>query len=253
MSNIEAFRNLGEAVSETGQAYTREDVFSLPSHPKHQVIGQGLGREAQVDTEFSGTPVYGKLTVQAIVAADGVVAPFPVPHLSGEVPPKWLVTTRLDFEALENVVGIQPDEHRVKAVYVLAENDPEELDIAAREAADYEREVEEYTAALRQAHEYAGTTAVDSERLRQMGVPRYPGRPPVGPIILFSEFTHDLPDESDAQVVNSHPDNPRAGLLRQWFEEPPHADGMAMLSSTINGSVHADELPRTIGWLLRQA
>jgi hypothetical protein len=231
VSNVIAFERLETAVQEHGQPFTRSDIFEPTSlGDPNEVVAYGLERTINTGTRLEGLETNGILSVKALVAVEGVLDPFEAERrFNCQGAARWLLRSRLTFEVPQNRHEIQEGKHRSTALYLLAPEDPAAIDAYYIEASARATSAEDETEV-----EVPPRSLVESS----------------GPGILHKAYTQDLPGTPSASADDA-PNAPRNILLADWLKNGPSADGAAMLRTTNSGNIGKDELPRTIGWLLK--
>jgi hypothetical protein len=212
LSNFEAFEQLETAIDRIGRPYTREQIVKAPTRP-NEVVARGIERIMPVGV-IARQYIEGDLSARALRALPEVDDPYQ----RGEPlqATKWLVRTRLRFFVPRNALrGLEAgsNPHVAIACYILTADAPLQLD------------------------EYFATEA------------NHDNDTPAG--VISNYYNHGTPSNPNMKILSDKNNDPRKVLLRKWFKDSPEADGMAMLSPNNDGQVTAQELPRTIQWLLK--
>lgn len=208
--NIEAFELLSQAINSEGVTFKRSDIITNCESPE-ELVAHGLEREAQV---INTHPVYlcGTLSVRALMASDGIVDPFGSTS-KAKVAPKWLIRTRLTFDAPSNRQKLEAGPHLVGAVSTLSADAPKILD--------------DFTSATDDGYDEAVSS------------------------VATSEYFHNLPGRPNVYINPAIENYPRTLMLRKWIRQTKGC--MDMLSPTSEGQISTDELPNTINWLLQDS
>lgn len=176
--NIEAFESLDLAITSKGRPFQRGEILVSSEHPD-ELVAYGLEREAQVNTTY---PLYmsGRLSVRALMAIEGVSAPFGKVDEARAVP-KWLFRSRLTFDVPHNRQKLEVGTHLVGAVSTLSADAPKILD-------DFNRATDE-----------GYDEALDS--------------------VATSTYFHNLPGLANEFVNPAFEHYPRTIILRKWIRQ----------------------------------